>query len=190
MDGMAFTLRTLGSLELRDARGNVVRGAGAQRKPLLILALTAMQPDGITRNRLLRILWPVGDTDRARASLKQHLYALRMATGSPTIIGGAPTLRVDRAVLKVDVLELYEAVANGDLLAAASTVSESLAVPRMRRTLPSRPGSIRNFLRTFPVRGDGGFGTGSPGREEGSEAAPAKIAAGRCRARLRFRHAC
>lgn len=119
MDRMAFFLRTLGSLELRDAHGNVVRGAGVQRKPLLILAITALQPDGISRSRLLQTLWPGVDRERARASLKQHLYALRVATGSATIIGGSPTLRIDRKILKVDLLELYEAVAEGDLRAAA-----------------------------------------------------------------------
>ncbi|HEY3933228.1 MAG TPA: hypothetical protein VGL65_01285 [Gemmatimonadales bacterium] len=114
-----FLLRTFGALELTTESGEPVAGAAAQRKPLLILALAALAPGGIPRERLLRALWPGVDRSRARATLKQHLYALRRATGNPRLVTGSPRLRVAADTVRVDALAFVEHVEHGRLHAAA-----------------------------------------------------------------------
>lgn len=109
-------LRTFGSLELLDAHGVAV---ASQRKPLLILALAALTPGGVPRDRLLEALWPQADRVKARATLKQHLYALRRATGRTDLVGGSPRLRIASATLRVDAMEFADAVEQGRIAEAA-----------------------------------------------------------------------
>lgn len=115
-----FLLRTFGALELLDESGTRLGGAAAQRRPLLILALAALVPDGIPRERLIRILWPDTERTRARATLKQHLYALRRATGEPRLVSGSPRLTVPDNLVRVDLLELASLVDRGRLRDAAA----------------------------------------------------------------------
>ncbi|HRP07437.1 MAG TPA: hypothetical protein PLL69_03025 [Gemmatimonadales bacterium] len=123
---MTLRLHTFGVLELLDEDGNVLAGAASQAKPLLILALAALHPAGISRARLVRALWPGVPTDRAKATLKQHLYSLRRATSDPDLITGTPMLRVAAGRLAVDALELEDAVGRGDLRQASTMVQGEL----------------------------------------------------------------
>jgi DNA-binding SARP family transcriptional activator len=121
-----YLLRTFGALELTTDAGETVAGAAAQRKPLLILALAALVPGGIPRERLLRALWPGVDRSRARATLKQHLYALRRATHHPMLITGSPRLRVAADAVRVDALEFIDHVEHGRVTAAAALLRGEL----------------------------------------------------------------
>ncbi|HEY4322236.1 MAG TPA: hypothetical protein VGM77_13805 [Gemmatimonadales bacterium] len=121
-----FLLRTFGALELTTEDDRPVAGAAAQRKPLLILALAALVPEGIPRERLLRALWPGVDRSRARATLKQHLYALRRATGDPNVVSGTPRLRVRTGAVQVDALIFSEHVTHGRLHDAAALMTGGL----------------------------------------------------------------
>ena len=112
---MTFYLRTFGPIELLTADGERVPGAGVQPKPLLILALAALTPGGIARDRLLRAIWPGVERDRAGASLKQHLYALRRATGIAAIVADAGRIAVPAGSLRVDALEFNDLVDRGRL---------------------------------------------------------------------------
>ncbi len=124
---MTLHLSTFGALELRSAPdGDIVAGAAAQPKPLLILALAALTPGGIPRPRLLGALWPGTDRTRARATLKQHLYALRRATNAPQLVGGAPRLRIDARALSVDALQFAALVDQGRLEEAATLLRGEL----------------------------------------------------------------
>ncbi len=124
---MTFQLFTFGALELRaDSLAAPIAGAAVQPKPLLILALAALTPGGIPRPRLLSALWPGTDRTRARATLKQHLYALRRATNAPRLLGGAPRLGVDPAIVRVDALEFAVLVDQGRLDEAAALLRGEL----------------------------------------------------------------
>ncbi|HEX3927713.1 MAG TPA: hypothetical protein VHW65_06920 [Gemmatimonadales bacterium] len=123
---MAFELCTFGALELRTAGGDPVPGAAGQPKPLLILALAALTPGGIPRDRLLKALWPGIERERARATLKQHLYALRRATGEPDLVSGSPRLRVNHKMLRVDALDFAAHVDGGRLREAAALLRGDL----------------------------------------------------------------
>jgi hypothetical protein len=136
-----FRLHTLGALELLRDDGEPVAGAAAQRKPLLILALAALTPGGIPRDRMLRALWPGVPPARARATLKQHLYALRRATGNPRIVAGSPRLRVAEDTVQVDVRALAAHVEQGRLREAGALLRGELL-----EDLTDAPGEVLGDL--------------------------------------------
>lgn len=113
-------LLTLGGLSLVDD-GVAVTGAASQRSRLALLAvLAASGAAGISRDKLLALLWPESDEERARHALKQGVYALRRDLGNENAVVGTATLCLDPAVIPSDVREFDEALARGDDLSAAS----------------------------------------------------------------------
>ncbi|AHG88459.1 transcriptional activator domain-containing protein [Gemmatirosa kalamazoonensis] len=70
--------------------------------------LAAAGPRGVTRDRLIGILWPESYADRARHALSQTLYSLRRDVG--TVVASTPDLRL-QALIPSDVQELRDAVA-------------------------------------------------------------------------------
>src|SRR5436305_3138328 len=92
-------LRTFGGCYL-ERDGALVDGLSAQRKALAFLALLAGAGSrGVPRDVAATLLWPDSDDDRARASLKQLVHALRTRIGVPDIVLGNGDLRLnpDRA---------------------------------------------------------------------------------------------
>jgi DNA-binding SARP family transcriptional activator len=67
---MHSTLRLLGGVSL-EAGGIPVTGRAGQRHRLAFLALIAAAPAGLSRDRLVGLLWPEAETDRAR-HLRSH----------------------------------------------------------------------------------------------------------------------
>lgn len=111
-------LLTLGGLSLTD-NGAPVTGAASQRSRLALLAvLAAAGPAGVARDKLLALLWPESDGERARHALKQGVYALRRDLGNENAIAGTATLSLDPSVVASDIREFDEAIARGDDAAA------------------------------------------------------------------------
>src|SRR5215213_7655874 len=80
-----------------------------------MLALLARAGDrGVSRERILSLLWPDADDERGPRALAQALYALRKDLGTEDVIGGAKDPRLDPALVSVDVLEFSSAVSRGD----------------------------------------------------------------------------
>jgi DNA-binding SARP family transcriptional activator len=115
-----YRLRTLGGLTLgRD--GEPLDGVGAGRKTLALLALLAAAGErGTSRDRLLALLWPESDTERARGALRQMLHALRRQLGGARAVVGTAELRLDPTVVASDLGEFEGALGRGDLVAAAA----------------------------------------------------------------------
>ena len=68
---MTIRLRTFGSVYLADD-GKLLSGAAGQRRLLAILSVLAVAGErGITRDKLLALLWPEGEPDKARHALTQ-----------------------------------------------------------------------------------------------------------------------
>ena len=64
-----LTLTTFGGLAL-GASGRELGGAAGQRRPLAVLAILAVAGDGgVSREKLVGILWPDADPERARRRL-------------------------------------------------------------------------------------------------------------------------
>src|SRR4029078_4551250 len=71
-------IHTLGGLTVRDVDGKPLAGAATQPRRLALLALLARAGErGVSRERILGLLWPDADDERGPRALTQALYALR-----------------------------------------------------------------------------------------------------------------
>ena len=113
-------IQTLGGLAV-FAGERPLTGAAKQPKRLALLAVLARAGSrGVSRDRLLLMLWPDADEERARRGLNQALYALRQDLGEAAIAGSVD-LRLDTTLITSDVHELDDARAAGRFEAAAAT---------------------------------------------------------------------
>jgi DNA-binding SARP family transcriptional activator len=113
-------IKALGGLSVHDDAGRPQSGAAAQPRRMAILALLAHAGDrGVTRDRILALLWPDTEEDRARNNLAQSLYALRRDLGEDTIVG-LKEIRLDPDHVSSDIVEFRAAVAHRDGERAAS----------------------------------------------------------------------
>lgn len=113
-------LKTFGGLALTRG-GAPVEGAGAQRRRLALLALLAAAGDrGLPREKVLALLWPGSDPERARKSLAQALYALRRELGSEELIVGVTELRLGWEGFTSDLAEFRAARQSGQPEKAAA----------------------------------------------------------------------
>jgi DNA-binding SARP family transcriptional activator/tetratricopeptide (TPR) repeat protein len=93
------TLLTLGTIELRDDRGDEIRPVLVQPRRLALLACLALtRPRGFQRrDRLVTLFWADDDTDRSRAALNRAVYFIRRALGDGIVISrGSEELGIDR----------------------------------------------------------------------------------------------
>lgn len=113
-----FRLRTFGGLWLeRDHQ----RVAGASPRRLGLLASVVAAGDhGISRDRLLLLLWPDSTETKARHALAQTLYSLRRELGSDLIRSEPADLIVDPAQLSSDLADFLDARTRGDFERAAA----------------------------------------------------------------------
>ena len=92
--------------------------AGSGRRLALLALVAAAGPAGISRDRVVALLWPESDEERARHALAQVRYSLRKSVGLPLIRGEAE-LRPDPASLTSDLADLEAAHAAGDYAGVA-----------------------------------------------------------------------
>ena len=103
-------LKLLGAVHLEDGNG-VVSGPAAQRHRLALLALlAAARPDGLPRERLMALLWPEADADRARRLLNQAVYVLRRALGDEAVETSGDGVRLAAPDLTDDLSAFRQAV--------------------------------------------------------------------------------
>lgn len=113
-----FALRTFGTLSLAY-NGSIVEPLASQRKALAVLTILAT--DGpVSRDRLMALLWPESEIDRARGSLKQAIHTLRHLLGAPDIVQGRVTLELNASLIDSDVAQFRRAIDAGDLALALS----------------------------------------------------------------------
>lgn len=114
----SLRLRTFGGLAV-EREGMPLAGIAARRRPLVLLAYVASHGDvGVSRDAACALLWPESDEERARNSLKQAVFALRRELGAEVLATVGTTLRVDRSLLAVDVLDFSDALDRDDLATA------------------------------------------------------------------------
>ena len=105
-------IQALGGLAVFDGE-RLLAGAAKQPKRLALLAVLARAGSrGVSRDRMLLMLWPDADEERARRGLNQALYALRQDLGEAAIAGSVD-LRLDPAFISSDVQEFVDAIAAG-----------------------------------------------------------------------------
>jgi DNA-binding SARP family transcriptional activator/TolB-like protein len=70
---------------------------------------------GVTREKILALLWPDEPDERARRSLNQAVYSLRRDLGADDALVGSKDLRLNLDLLEVDVIEFDDALQTNDL---------------------------------------------------------------------------
>ncbi len=99
-----YRLITLGGLNV-ERDGVPMPTMAAQRKALALLAIVAASgPTGVPRERLMALLWPESETERARGALKQMLHSLRRQLGPDDVLAGTASLTLDPQHIDSDIV--------------------------------------------------------------------------------------
>lgn len=107
---MPLRLRTFGSVYL-TREGQTLSGAAGQRRLLAILTVVAVAGDqGISRDKLLALLWSEGEPDKSRHALTQSLYHIKKALGIERVFAPGADLRIEAASMSSDVADFQRAV--------------------------------------------------------------------------------
>ena len=107
---MKFSLFTLGTLRL-VANDTTVSGPAAQRRRLALLTLLAVAGErGMTRDKVIGLLWPEQEPSRARKLLSEALFVLRKLLGSEAVVATADHLQLNPASLWCDVVEFRTSI--------------------------------------------------------------------------------
>ena len=113
-------LRTLGAVHLVGDHGKVLEGAASQRRLLALLSTLAVAGEaGLTRERLLRLLWSAGETERARHALTQSLYHARRVLSCDDLFLLGGEIRLNFARISADVHEIDLSLRDDDFSRAA-----------------------------------------------------------------------
>jgi DNA-binding SARP family transcriptional activator/tetratricopeptide (TPR) repeat protein len=110
-------LHTFGSVHVSDGSGQPLSGAATQRRLLALLSVLAASGDaGLSRDKLVGLLWPDVDPDRARHSLTQSLYSARRALREDGLFDvTTASVRLDAAHVTSDVSEFLQALERNEL---------------------------------------------------------------------------
>ncbi|HTK49565.1 MAG TPA: BTAD domain-containing putative transcriptional regulator [Gemmatimonadaceae bacterium] len=116
-----ITLHTLGETHLSDDSGRPLGGAATQRRTLALLSVLAIAGDaGLSRDKLVGLLWPRAEEERARHSLTQGLYAARRALQCDDLfVTSTSAIRLDFDRIACDARTFESLLAQGELEAAA-----------------------------------------------------------------------
>jgi DNA-binding SARP family transcriptional activator/Tfp pilus assembly protein PilF len=108
-----YRLRTLGG-RAHETAPDTAHGAASRPRSLALLALLAAAgPGGVPRDKLLLYLWPDSNTQRARNSLHQTLYALRRHLGQEVVLAGIPNLQLNPSLFSIDLWDFDAALSAG-----------------------------------------------------------------------------
>lgn len=112
-------LHTLGGVYLSRDGGPPMGGAAGQRRLLGLLSVLSVAGDrGISRDRLVALLWPDSDEESGRHSLTQALYHARRTLGCENLIVGGADVRLTSDGYSSDVRELETALERNELAQA------------------------------------------------------------------------
>jgi TolB-like protein len=107
-------LQVLGSPSVSGS-GGPLGGVAAQRKAVALLAVLAgAARRGLSRDKILAMLWPEARSDLATHRLTQLLYSLRRDLAAPELFLGSADLRLNPEVLASDLAEFAAALEAGD----------------------------------------------------------------------------
>jgi TolB-like protein/DNA-binding SARP family transcriptional activator/Tfp pilus assembly protein PilF len=115
-----FRLRVLGGAVVERADGTPLANRATQRHRVALLALLASAPSGLSRDKLIGVLWPESDRERGRNLLNVSVYELRKALGDEAILSSGDDLRLNPEVVRSDIAELEAAVERQDHEAAVA----------------------------------------------------------------------
>ena len=111
---MTATLKLLGGMSLEDESGPPT-GQVVQRRRLALLAVLGASRSAMSRDRLVALLWPELDAEGARHRLSDSVYVIRRALGEDAVVAAGDDVRLDDALVRVDVREFERALDAGSL---------------------------------------------------------------------------
>ncbi len=105
------TIRLLGGASVDALDGAATRRNPAQRTRMALLAVLALsRTRAASRDRLMALLWPESDTDRARHLLRESLYRLRESLAADALVAAGDEVWLDPARIGCDVWEFEAAI--------------------------------------------------------------------------------
>src|SRR5512142_2379959 len=114
-------LQTFGGAVLFGDDGERLLGAASQRRILaLVSVLAASGEGGLTRDKLVGLLWPETAPRRARHSLTQTMYAARRALSCDDLFEATEDIRLNPERISSDVGDFEAALRQGDDASMAS----------------------------------------------------------------------
>lgn len=106
-------LRLFGGLSL-DGPDGPVAGRATQRRRLVLLAILAVARERpASRDKIIALLWPEADTERARHALADSVYVLRDELGGDAIVAAGDTLALNAERITSDVAQFEDAIEAG-----------------------------------------------------------------------------
>jgi TolB-like protein/DNA-binding SARP family transcriptional activator len=121
-----LTLKLFGAPMLEGPEGPISGRAarGARLGLLAVLALSRGRP--VRRDKVVALLWPEAEGQRARAQLSDTLYLIRSVLGDDAILASGEDLALNPQALGSDVAEFDRLLASGELEAAVGLVTGPL----------------------------------------------------------------
>ena len=111
-------ITTFGGLTLRQGDQSLT-GPPTQRRRLALLAMLAVAGEaGVSRDKLLAMLWPEGEPEKSRHALNQILSAQRRHFGNAPLFEGKKTVRLNLSLVSSDIRSFQDAIARGDVSSA------------------------------------------------------------------------
>jgi DNA-binding SARP family transcriptional activator/tetratricopeptide (TPR) repeat protein len=108
-----INLRLLGTPSL-EVDGAAVLGRSAQRKRIALLAILADAGEpGVSRDRVVGLLWPDSDPGKARRVLSEALYVLKKELGDGVVRQRGENLSLNREIVWTDLWAAREALDAG-----------------------------------------------------------------------------
>ena len=118
-------IRSFGSPAVEGPAGPL-GGCAAQRQALALLTLVAAAGDrGLSRDKIIALLWPETDARRSGHRLSQLLHALRRSLGEDSLTAAAGEIRLNPHRITSDVAEFKAARLRGELERAVACYSGS-----------------------------------------------------------------
>lgn len=114
-----FRLKLLGGALIEGPTGPM-SGRIAQRRRLALLAcVAASRGRPVSRDKLMALLWPEADPERARHLLSDSVYLIRKELGDAAVATAGADVRLDHRLVSSDVAEFEQALLEGRLEEAA-----------------------------------------------------------------------
>jgi DNA-binding SARP family transcriptional activator/TolB-like protein/Flp pilus assembly protein TadD len=107
---MPLHLRTFGGLTLLDGRDGSTAVPLARKAMATLALLVDAGPTGLSRDRLVALLWPESDESRGRNALRQTLHVIRSSLNGSDPLEGTAVIAVKRESLTSDIGDFQQAI--------------------------------------------------------------------------------
>ena len=100
-----LSLRVFGGLTLTSSDGPVAVRASQRRRLALLAILAVAKARPVSRDKLVALLWPDADADRARHLLADSIYVLRDDLGADVLVTAGDDVSLNPEQIGSDVME-------------------------------------------------------------------------------------